>query len=506
MIETAPDANPPVPLRAQMSKAYTYAAPKLFLNELLPNVDQALLLDTDIIVLADVCELTDGFAAVTARPENPLMALGYALEQQGEYRWVVQWSSPDDASPRVDSQGLGFNGGVAVHRLDRLRGVARAQYYNVLGQMLKPAQPHPSCAPNCCSRRLIRCAVGSSGRAGKDQRFREMLAYMLGDQTVLTVASATHPGAMRQLMSPLPCEWNWQACFDEYARQSQCFNDQKFVKSRACFHRRLTAQRDFTCRKPPALLHFNCPKELKDLLQGEDTRCRGRDDVSFSEGLEWLRQGKTASVKLAAMAMHSARSQLRCTFDQRLALKRDCAMAEAMFPELPKRLCNASFLLSGPFQAQRETVLARWNSPNPTLSEVLARSPLPLTPWASPIHKQATPYAAVAREQASIDSTPVANPLTERWMDKAAHGYCETTLSAGDCANGVKGRWSLHANETVNWNAAATRCLSMCASCARCRYISVSMQHADCSWFSACKLDQLEASVVGFRSGLVFAS
>ena len=84
VIETASDANPRVPLRAQMSKAYTYAAPKLFINELLPNVDQALLLDTDIIVLADVCELADGFAAVTARPENPLMALGYALEQQGE--------------------------------------------------------------------------------------------------------------------------------------------------------------------------------------------------------------------------------------------------------------------------------------------------------------------------------------------------------------------------------------------------------------------------------------
>ena len=122
-----------------LSKASTYLVPKLFINELLSfSVQQVLILDTDVVPLADVCELYDGFAVSTSRTEEPLLALGYALEQQGAYRWMVNWSSPyPDALGPVD-ESRGFNGGVGLQRLDRLRGgAARDAYYGVLAGLIQ---------------------------------------------------------------------------------------------------------------------------------------------------------------------------------------------------------------------------------------------------------------------------------------------------------------------------------------------------------------------------------
>ena len=41
------------------------------------------------------------------------------------------------------------------------------------------------------------------------------------------------------------------------------------------------------------------------------------------------------------------------------------------------------------------------------------------------------------------------------------------------------------------------------AGCQRCRYVSYSPHHEDCSWFHACDYTKLQSEVNGFRSGRV---
>lgn len=70
-----------------------------------------------------------------------------------------------------------------------------------------------------------------------------------------------------------------------------------------------------------------------------------------------------------------------------------------------------------------------------------------------------------------------------------ARGYCEETL-AGDGQHCISG-------ETIGtWSVGTLHeCLSHCAACAACNYLSWSKQHADCSWFSECNLQALRTQV-----------
>lgn len=73
------------------------------------------------------------------------------------------------------------------------------------------------------------------------------------------------------------------------------------------------------------------------------------------------------------------------------------------------------------------------------------------------------------------------------WLRHSAAGYCATTeeagprLSAKACRTGDKGG-SLLPPEVVErgWLAAATECVSRCAGCERCRFISISLKQRDC--------------------------
>ena len=71
-------------------KQHTYTVPKLFLYELLPDVQQAITLDADIMALADIAELADHVRS--AARSDPHAALFYASEQQNKYRWVLNWT------------------------------------------------------------------------------------------------------------------------------------------------------------------------------------------------------------------------------------------------------------------------------------------------------------------------------------------------------------------------------------------------------------------------------
>ena len=92
--------------------------------------------------------------------------------------------------------------------------------------------------------------------------------------------------------------------------------------------------------------------------------------------------------------------------------------------------------------------------------------------------------------------------LVVKWLDNSHHGYCDRTSGPGDCEAGEKGSVSLTAHESQSWELAAAACLTRCsASCRRCNFISVSLQHKDCSWFAHCRLNKLSSDPQGFRSG-----
>ena len=73
------------------------------------------------------------------------------------------------------------------------------------------------------------------------------------------------------------------------------------------------------------------------------------------------------------------------------------------------------------------------------------------------------------------------------WLRGSSEGYCATTEEAGSrfsaeaCRTGDKGG-SVLPEEVVarGWLAAATECVQRCASCTKCRFISISLKQRDC--------------------------
>jgi len=96
--------------------------PRLFLHELLPDeVKQVLVLDTDILVMADVIGLWEWFAERSN--DHAEAVLGYAPENQNIYR--IMYSSAAGGP-----EASGHNSGVFLHRLDRMR--AQPAYHDIL--------------------------------------------------------------------------------------------------------------------------------------------------------------------------------------------------------------------------------------------------------------------------------------------------------------------------------------------------------------------------------------
>lgn len=84
-----------------------------------------------------------------------------------------------------------------------------------------------------------------------------------------------------------------------------------------------------------------------------------------------------------------------------------------------------------------------------------------------------------------------------------ATGYCEPTTFTHvmNCAVDDKGSFSWAGGQT--WDKALEACRAACLGCARCNFISVSLEWKDCSWYHACDMDNLRADVAGFKSAVV---
>lgn len=77
------------------------------------------------------------------------------------------------------------------------------------------------------------------------------------------------PDAWRQLTDLLPCEWNWQTCVWSYGRANECpLYDGKPVCAAPADAR--VPLHDGSCHTPPRLLHFDCPGDLKALLDTDN--------------------------------------------------------------------------------------------------------------------------------------------------------------------------------------------------------------------------------------------
>lgn len=84
--------------------------------------------------------------------------------------------------------------------------------------------------------------------------------------------------------------------------------------------------------------------------------------------------------------------------------------------------------------------------------------------------------------------------------NSSAEGYCGATELGGDCTTDSTGAWALSRAQAASWDSAWDACSELCRSCQRCKFMSVSLQHRDCSWFYDCDLAQLSNAVRSFRS------
>ena len=76
-------------------------------------------------------------------------------------------------------------------------------------------------------------------------------------------------------------------------------------------------------------------------------------------------------------------------------------------------------------------------------------------------------------------------------MSDARPGHCGATIDRdpGNCNAGDKGSWRISRFRKFNVSSCIHRCKF---ECPRCRYISVSLQAHDCSWYASCDLERLE--------------
>ena len=105
------------------------------------------------------------------------------------------------------------------------------------------------------------------------------------------------------------------------------------------------------------------------------------------------------------------------------------------------------------------------------------------------------------------DDAVALHPLTRLPRSKWAVGFCCETAelglgqsSGGSCADGSRGSFALPEHVRSSWHTAHAFCNAHCLRCPRCAVVSVSLQWADCSWFSQCDLAQLRNDPAGFRT------
>ena len=115
--------------------------------------------------------------------------------------------------------------------------------------------------------------------------------------------------------------------------------------------------------------------------------------------------------------------------------------------------------------------------------------------------------AAQSRAERSI-STSASFEAASNWLETSHIGTCgkpaavSTAADPANCLRGTSGSFPGFARHVGHgWKTAALACLQLCNSCVGCRFISLSLKSGDCSWFSECRLSELDISVAGCRSG-----
>ena len=92
--------------------------------------------------------------------------------------------------------------------------------------------------------------------------------------------------------------------------------------------------------------------------------------------------------------------------------------------------------------------------------------------------------------------------IVDNWLRAARGGYCNTTYRAVGCHRlgeplADRGSWVLSPVQRTNWSVAAAACLQLCRGCPSCRFVTISVAHADCSWYRECNLDALNGQDTG---------
>lgn len=278
------------------SKTSMFTVTKLFAHRLL-SLNRTMILDDDIYAMADVCELWDEFELQTIL--QPELLLGYASEQQNEYSLLSMLSFMPGLPP-LGTQG--YNGGVAILALDRMR--THGAFEASLAIAHKVAQEiHEECkttsSASYCEH--ISCSL-----------------LLLGDQTILTLASLLSPG-WSNLMWRMPCEWNWQTSIAYYAPANH--DNRRYVRGICREKMEQMMRRDSTCAQPPKLLHFNYPQPLKKAHQLEFRMFRGEPNA------------RRHNIEALSSAFRDVEVQQTCRMSEQ-------------FVNISHRACNASFLLS----------------------------------------------------------------------------------------------------------------------------------------------------------------
>ena len=131
--------------------------------------------------------------------------------------------------------------------------------------------------------------------------------------------------------------------------------------------------------------------------------------------------------------------------------------------------------------------------PLPQPTAALAPTSSSVSKAATHAHKgkaaQSTPRT---RQPSSLPAHETLQAACPHWQLAASQGpsrikvgYCATTDdNPGDCGSGDKGSRKMGPGTAIPDVAA---CIAVCQRCERCRYVSASPSHRDCSWFHSCR-------------------
>ena len=180
----------------------------------------------------------------------------------------------------------GYNGGVGLQHLERLRDSAEAAPF----------------------RRALQLTLASTEmRRGGPLAVGGEASWTSGEQDVLTLLDLLAPReAWARWMWPLPCGWNWQMCHSIIA--SEGGNE-------------FAAANDDTCGDAPRLLHFNCGRAFKELFKKERLRLDSSGPNTTAHNAN--------AVRRALRSPHASRT---------------CRAASRHVPNVQARHCNVSFL------------------------------------------------------------------------------------------------------------------------------------------------------------------